>query len=119
MSEQVERAAQEMARQDHIDAGEDPWSVLTEHQRDGWRARARTVLDAAAGHAADDGHTFRLTWQVRSSTKVVGDEHHTDAPGFHCEPTTVVVRAWDLRAALRTAADLPFPVLMNGGGDGD
>lgn len=60
----------------------------------------------------DDGHTFRITFDSRGSYSVVGDEHHTDAPDFHGVPHVVEVRAWNLRDALRKAANLPFDVLM-------
>ena len=51
----------------------------------------------------DRGHTFRLSVTSRMSSKVVGDEHHTDADWFS-PPIVAEVRAWDLPAALRFAA---------------
>lgn len=60
----------------------------------------------------DDGHTFRITFTSRGSYKVVGDEHHHDAPDFDEFAHSVDVRAWNLRDALHKAADLPFDVLM-------
>lgn len=63
-------------------------------------------------HAPDDGHTFRITFDVRGSSKVVGDPHFTDAPAYSGLPHTIEVRAWSLLAALRKALDTPFAELM-------
>lgn len=63
----------------------------------------------------DDGHTFRISYQIRGSSMVVGDEHHTDAPAFSGIVTTVEVRAWDLKAALRKVLDMPFAELADVG----
>lgn len=60
----------------------------------------------------EDGHTFRLRFDIRGSSKVVGDPCHTDAPDFVGPTHEIQVRAWSLRVALRKAADLPFGVLM-------
>lgn len=64
------------------------------------------------GHPPDEGHTFRISYESRGSYSVVGDEHHTDAPDFDGIVHTVEVRAWNLRDALKKAADLPFNVLI-------
>lgn len=61
---------------------------------------------------ADEGHTFRISFESRGSYKVVGDEHHHDAPDFDGGVHTVEVRAWNLRDALVKASELPFSVLM-------
>lgn len=81
-------------------------------------------LDAAlakttAAHSADydagrpsDGHTFRFRFDIRPSSKVVGDPDYADGPTFMGPVHEIQVRAWSLTAALRKAADLPFGVLM-------
>lgn len=58
------------------------------------------------------GHTFRFRFDIRPSSKVVGDPECTDAPDFMGPVSEIQVRAWNLRDALRKAADLPFGVLM-------
>lgn len=64
-------------------------------------------------HPPDDGHTFRITFDVRGSSKVVGDPHFTDAPEYSGLPHTIEVRAWSLRAAFaKLLNDVPFAVLM-------
>lgn len=70
------------------------------------------ALAAEVEHPADQGHTFRISHESRGSHKVVGDEHYTDEPEFVGPVHTVEVRAWNLRAALHKAAELPFNVLM-------
>jgi hypothetical protein len=60
----------------------------------------------------EDGHTFRIRYDSRASSKVTGDPEHTDASDFMGPVKEVQVRAWDLRTALRKAADLPFGELM-------
>jgi hypothetical protein len=56
----------------------------------------------------DDGHTFEISVRVRSSSSVVGDLHHTDAPDFDGPTMIQQVRAWSLRAALERAVELPL-----------
>jgi hypothetical protein len=58
----------------------------------------------------EDGHTFRIRVESRMSSSVQGEEGHTDADWFDEHGTGVEVRAWDLPAALRKAAALPFAV---------
>ena len=60
----------------------------------------------------EDGHTFRIRYDSRASSKVVGDPEYTDAPDFMGPVHEVQVRAWDLRSALRKAAELPFGELV-------
>ena len=68
----------------------------------------------------DDGHTFRITSVSRGSYKVVGEEHHSDAPYFEVDfPFVVEVRAWSLTDAMRKAADLPFDAWTRPGWDHD
>lgn len=55
----------------------------------------------------DDGHTFKIAVSCRGSYAVVGQPFH-DADYFLATPNEVEVRAWDLRTALRVAAELPF-----------
>ena len=56
----------------------------------------------------DRGHTWRISIEERGSSKVTGDEHHSDASEFNPLPTSVEVRAWNLSDALAQAAALPF-----------
>ena len=58
------------------------------------------------------GHTFRFRFDIRGSSRVVGDLEYTDAPDFMGPVHEVQIRAWNLREALRKAADLPFAALM-------
>jgi hypothetical protein len=60
----------------------------------------------------EDGHTFEISYRSRGSYRVVGDEQHHDAPGYSGPTHRVEVRAWNLRDALRRAAELPFDELM-------
>lgn len=76
----------------------------------GFNLRAKYRLDTMT--EADEGHTFRISYESRMSSTVTGDEHHRDAPDFDGIVHTVEVRAWNLRDALKKAADLPFNVLM-------
>lgn len=66
----------------------------------------------AAEEGPDDGHTFRILFDIRGSYSVVGDAHHTDSTNFDGIYHVVEVRAWNLRDALRKAVDLPFEALM-------
>jgi hypothetical protein len=60
----------------------------------------------------EDGHTFEISYRSRGSYTVTGDPEHRDAPDFDGFVHRVEVRAWNLRDALRRAAELPFDVLM-------
>lgn len=51
----------------------------------------------------DRGHTFRVGVEIRGSSRV-GDEPHRDASTFQPLSRPVEVRAWNLRAALQSAA---------------
>ena len=55
----------------------------------------------------DEGHTFRITVTSRGASKVVGEEHNTDA-NWWSDPWTIEVREFSLAAALRKAARVPF-----------
>lgn len=63
--------------------------------------------------SSPEGHTFRFRFDIRGSSKVVGDPEHTDAPDFMGPTHEFQVRAWSLRQALLTAAELPFDGLMS------
>lgn len=67
---------------------------------------------AETADSPEDGHTFRFRFDIRGSSKVVGDPQRTDGPDFMGPVHEIQVRAWNLRDALRKAADLPFGVLM-------
>lgn len=56
----------------------------------------------------DDGHLFRLSMDLRGSSMVVGDEHHTDDPNWSPDPWTIEVRAWSLREAIAKIHALPL-----------
>jgi hypothetical protein len=70
---------------------------------------ARREEIRAAEYPADQGHRFTITMTSRGSSKVVGDEHHTDSE-WESDPWTVTVRAWNLRDALVKASQVPFAV---------
>lgn len=55
----------------------------------------------------EDGHTFRIEAVSRSSYRV-GNGPHTDADWFAEEPFTIEVRAWNLKDALKLAAEQPL-----------
>lgn len=55
----------------------------------------------------DDGHTFSIAVSLRGSGRVVGDAHDTDS-NYFSDLVAVSVRAWNVRDALRQAADLPL-----------
>lgn len=55
----------------------------------------------------DEGHTFRFEVSSRMSSKVVGEEFHSDADYFG-PPHIVHVRAWSLTEAIGKVAALPF-----------
>lgn len=62
----------------------------------------------------DDGHTWAITIGCRSSSKVVGDEHHTDAPQWDDDTVTVEVRAWSLRDALDKVTAQEYMRILGG-----
>ena len=66
----------------------------------------------AAEESPEEGHTFRFSIDIRSSSKVVGDPEYHDAEDFYGVPLVFEVRAWSMDAALRKALDLPFEVRM-------
>lgn len=70
------------------------------------------MSSAEQDEGPEAGHTFRFRFDIRGSSKVVGDPEYTDAPDFMGPVHEIQVRAWNLRDALRKAADLPFAVLM-------
>lgn len=57
------------------------------------------------GGGPDDGHTFRLTHSSRGSYAIADVPGHTDSDHWG-PPSTVEVRAWNLRDALLAAARL-------------
>lgn len=59
----------------------------------------------------DDGHTFRLVFDIRPSSAVVG-EPYSDGPAFMGPAHVIEVRAWNLHDALVKASGLPFAVMM-------
>ncbi len=59
-----------------------------------------------------DGHTFRFRFDIRPSSRIVGDLEYTDGPDFMGPVHEVQVRAWSLTEALRKAAGLPSNVRM-------
>jgi hypothetical protein len=65
------------------------------------------------GGGPDDGHLWTLAVGSRMSSRVVGEEHHTDAD-WTTEPWTLEVRAWSLPAALRAAAASPLSAWTRG-----
>lgn len=66
----------------------------------------------------DDGHTFRLVFDIRPSSAVVG-EPLSDGPAFMGPAHVIEVRAWNLTDALVKASRLPFAVkTAHGWGDG-
>lgn len=79
---------------------------LTEHPAE---APAHTVTADREG--PDEGHTFRLVFDIRPSSAVVG-EPMSDGPVFMGPAHSIEVRAWNLRDALRKASGLPFAVQM-------
>lgn len=66
--------------------------------------------DADGRHVypADDGHTFRLTGEIRGSYAVLGEPHHADHDEYGAVAFVTEVRAWDLPQALSFAALLPL-----------
>jgi hypothetical protein len=60
-----------------------------------------------ADEGPEDGHRFHLSVSSQGSYRIVGNPQHfdTDWPG---PARTITVRAWDLPAALRKAANLPL-----------
>lgn len=63
------------------------------------------------------GHTFRFLFDIRGSSKVVGDGAYSDDRDFAGMPGRFEVRGWSLVEALQNAAQLPFGDLMAGGDD--
>lgn len=86
----------------HIEAGrrEIPGELLQKI------ADALDVQVFALDDGAEAGHTWLIGVRLRPSTAVVG-EPHRDAEGFEMLQI-VEVRAWNLRDALRQAAELPL-----------
>ena len=91
--------------------------VTVGRQADGWgwactcgKAGVTSARSTAFEHAdhPDAGHTFRITVEIRGSSKFRGETHHRDDPHFDPMPNQVTVRAWSLREALEKAALLPL-----------
>lgn len=55
----------------------------------------------------DDGHTFEFIMRLRGAYGVTGEPGHRDSLYWH-EPVALRVRAWNLRDALRKAAETPL-----------
>lgn len=56
----------------------------------------------------DEGHRFEITVRTQGSYGVVGEPHHRDSDVVDEQPIRLTVRAWDLPAALRKAAEAPL-----------
>lgn len=55
------------------------------------------------------GHQFHFAVTVQGAYAIVGDPRHYDCePDPDAEPFQLTVRAWDLAAACRVAAETPF-----------
>lgn len=57
--------------------------------------------------APGEGHLFEISVRLRGRYQTASGEYG-DADYWHEEPMVVQVRAWDLPAALRRAAELPL-----------
>lgn len=71
-------------------------------------AKMLHTVQTADEQTPNDGHTFRITFDSRGSSKVRGEREYTDAPAYSGYERTIEVRAWNLRDALMKAAVMPL-----------
>jgi hypothetical protein len=67
--------------------------------------------DDAPGDRSTDGHTFRIEWSVRGSSRVEPGGPYTDS-NYFSEPSVFEIRGWSLKEALANATRLSFSALQ-------